>query len=137
MQTPGKIDGFKLEKHKELVFKLRNINEVKAWIKYEALSPEQKIVLTKKWDKYYQDCKNTPEAELHLETKNYLKSHNMDQVKYLGNQAKLMLINGFHEISKPSTYDPQLLKQTDPVWQYLRSKEVVDITVMNGMSDLF
>ncbi len=137
MQTKPKLDQNKLNAHKALVDKMYRTKEVRLWVAYEALSAQEKTVLAKKWDNYYKACDDSMEAELYRVCREALKKSDMEKVKELGSQARLMLVNGIADIAQPSDLDPYFLGRCDEVSQYQISKRVIEDATLSGVSDLF
>lgn len=79
-------------------------NDWQVWL---LLPDEQKKEIQEKWDKYYEDVKETPIYALFQEQREAARKNNYTRVKELAAESREMRKNGDHiTLEKPKATDP-------------------------------
>ena len=94
-----------------------------SWLKWKAMPYPEKIEIRTKWENYYGQCRNTPEAALYRKAAAALKEGRTSIVRECGQEASKRLEQGGW-LPTPSKYDPDTLEKQ--LKSYFNEKELME-----------
>ncbi len=103
----------------EKLVSLRKYQVIKDYLAFIALPAPEQQRRWEAWDRYYEECRQTPSALMYYEAQKALKGGDLERVQDLSTQARRMIKNGdVSTVSSPPFPDPNVIFHDQQVYLY-------------------